>query len=401
MVAQQTAGLPTVARQMAVLQMAVLQMAAHQGKILMNLKKHLQKLTELHSPSGHEGNVRSYLRDAWAKLVDDLQVSALGNLIGVKYGTGKKPRRRIMLCAHMDEIAMIVAEVRDGYVRLNDLVGSDGRIMQAKSVIVHGKRPLTGVVAAVPPHISNTTGDGKKVYPELSDQWVDLGLPAEEVMELVSVGDLVTMDAPLLELKNGFVAGKAMDNRASVAAVSYCLELLQKRTHWWDIYAVASVQEEVGYYGAITAAHAINPDLAITLDVTFAKQPGVNDDFTQELGKGAVICVGPNFHQRFVDEVLTLSKQIEIPLHVEPLPGKSGTDAWAIQVAQQGIPTILLSIPIRNMHTPVETVSLKDIKRTGRLIAELISQLDDEFLEKLRWQREKKESSEDENDDDE
>jgi endoglucanase len=86
---------------------------------------------------------------------------------------------------------------------------------------------------------------------------------------------------------------------------------------------------------------------------------------------------------------------------VEPLPGKSGTDAWAIQVAQQGIPTILLSIPIRNMHTPVETVSLKDIKRTGRLIAELISQLDDEFLEKLRWQREKKESSEDENDDDE
>lgn len=362
----------------------------------MDFKEHLKKLTELHSPSGHEGAVRAYLRDTWRPWVNELQVTGLGNLIGIKHGSTSQ--RRIMLCAHMDEIAMIVAEVRDGYLRLTDLAGSDGRIMQAKSVIVHGRRPLTGVVAAVPPHISNTTGDGKNAYPDLETQWVDLGLPAEAVESLVSVGDLVTMDAPLLELKNGFVAGKAMDNRASVAAVSHCLELLQKRRHLWEVVAVASVQEEMGYYGAATAAHVIQPDLAITLDVTFAKQPGVNDDFTQELGKGVVICVGPNFHQKFVDEMIDLAKQLEIPLHIEPLPGKSGTDAWAIQVARQGIPTILLSIPIRNMHTPVETVSLKDIKRAGRLMAEFISRLDDHFLDKLTWRRDESASSE-ENDD--
>lgn len=360
----------------------------------MDLKEHLKALTELHSPSGHEEAVRTYLREVWRDLTDELQVSPLGNLIGLKRGKNKNARR-IMLCAHMDEIAMMVSEIRDGYLRLTNVNGSDARIMQAQSVIVHGTRPLTGIFAAVPPHISGTTGDGHKTYPKLDEQWVDLGLPADEVAQLVQIGDLVTMDAPFMELKNGFVAGKAIDDRASVAAVTHCLELLKTHGHEWDVYAVASVQEETGYQGAITAAHAINPDLAIALDVTFAKQPGVNDDYTLELGKGITLGVGPNFHQKFVDEFMEVARQIELPLFYEPLPGKSGTDAWAIQVSQQGIPTILISIPIRNMHTPVETVSLKDIKRAGRMMAEFISLLNDEFLDKLRWKRQEKDSSND------
>lgn len=361
----------------------------------MDLKEHLKTLTELHSPSGYEDAVRAYLRETWSNWVDELQVTGLGNLIGIKRGASKNSRR-IMLCAHMDEIGMMVAEVRDGYIRATNIKGSDDRIMQAKSVLVHGKRTLSGVFAAVPPHISNTTGDGRKTYPKLEDQWIDVGLSAEEVQQIVRIGDIVTMDAPFLELKNGFVAGKAMDDRACVAAISHCLELLKNRVHEWDVYAVASVQEENGYQGATTAAYRVNPDLAIALDVTFAKQPGVNDDFTLELGKGISIGVGPNFHQKLVDEIQEVAKQIEIPLPVEPLPGRSGTDAWAIQVAQQGVPTMLLNIPIRNMHTPIETVSIRDIKRAGRLMAEFITLLDDEFLDKLKWQRQEKDPSDDE-----
>lgn len=357
----------------------------------MDLKEHLKTLTELHAPSGHEMAARTYLREAWKDLVASFEVDGLGSLIGIKPGTGAEPRRRIMLSAHMDEIALVVAEIRDGYIRTIEVNGFDSRVLQGKSVIVHGKRPLLGTVAAVPPHISGTTGDGRKTYPKLDKQWIDLGLPAAEVNDLVTVGDLITMEAPLLELKGDRLAGKAMDDRASVAAVTHCLELLQGRSHQWDVYAVASVQEEMILGGAHTAPYAVKPDLAIALDVSFAKQPGANEDAFVELGKGPALSIGPNFHPGMVSAMQDIAKQIEMSLPIDPLPGNSGTDAWAIQVARQGIPTILLNIPLRNMHSPVETVSLKDIKRTGRLMAEFIASLDEAFMDKIAWKRPTKE----------
>jgi len=348
----------------------------------LDLKEHLKTLSELHAPSGYEGAARDYLRGVWADLVDEFEVDGLGSLIGIKRGNGAEPRRRMMLSAHMDEIAMMVTEVRDGYLRLMSMAGVDGRTLQAKSVIVHGARPLVGTVAAVPPHIARSS-NGK--YPALDEQWVDLGLPAAEVAAVVRVGDLVTMDAPMLELKGGLLAGKAFDDRASVAAVTHCLELLQKRIHTWDVYAVASVQEEKGLLGATTAAHHINPDLAIAIDVTFAKQPGLNDDQYPDLGKGGVIGLGQNFHPGFRKAIEKIAKECDLPLPLEPIVGASGTDAWAIQVARQGIPTTLLSIPLRNMHSAVETLNLRDVKRVGRVMAEVITALDDEFLNKIAW----------------
>lgn len=350
-----------------------------------DLKEHLTTLSQLHAPSGHEGAVRAYLKDAWAEYVDEMEVDGLGSLIGIKRGMGSQPRKRIMLSAHMDEIGMIVSEVRDGFLRVDELGGIDGRTLQGKSVIVHGQRQLIGTVAAVPPHISKDTGDGRKKYPGLRDQWIDLGLPAEEVAELVRVGDIVTMDADLVTLKGDVVAGKAMDDRASVAAVTLCLEILQKRIHEWDVYAVASTQEEVGLYGAKTAAHHVAPDLAIAIDVGFGAQPGISDDSAAKLGSGIQLGLGPNFHPGWRRFTQWLGKDLEIPLLTDVLSGASGTDAWAIQVARSGVPTILFSIPIRNMHSTVETVSLKDIRRTGRLMAELITALSDDTLDALDW----------------
>lgn len=349
-----------------------------------DLKAHLKTLSELHAPSGYEKPARDYLREVWAGLVDGFEVDGLGSLMGIKRGEGTEPRRRIMLSAHMDEIAMMVVEIRDGYLRVNRMAGVDGRTLQAKSVIVQGKRQLVGVFAAIPPHISRQSA-AVNHYPPLDEQWIDLGLPADEVARLVRVGDLVTMDAPLLELKGGLLAGKAMDDRASVAAVTWCLELLRKRRHEWDVYAVASTQEEKGLLGATTAAHAINPDLAIAIDVSFAKQPGLNDDLYPDLGKGASISLGPNFHPGFYREIHHIARECDIPMHLDPIAGASGTDAWAIQVAQQGVPTALLGIPIRNMHSAVETLNLRDVKRVGRLMAEVITTLDDAFLDKIAW----------------
>jgi endoglucanase len=357
-----------------------------------DLKDHLKNLTERHGVSGYEAPIRAYLRETWSGWIDEFQVDGLGSLIAIKHGMGSEPRRRIMLAAHMDEIGLMVGEIREGYLRLQPLNGFDGRVLQAKPVIVHGKQALRGIIAAVPPHISKHTGDGQSKYPAINEQWVDLGLSPEEVEALVSVGDVVTMDAPLLELKNGLLVGKAMDDRASVAAVSYCLELLGRRKHEWDVYAVATVQEEIDLYGAATSAYAIKPDLAIAIDVTFGKQPGVNDSTAFVIGKGPTLGLGPNFHAGFRKMIQNTAKEYDVPIHTEVLPSDSGTDAWAIQVTHQGIPSALLSIPIRNMHTPAETVSLRDIKRTGRLLAEIITLLDGNTLEKIAEAKPSKEN---------
>ncbi len=350
-----------------------------------DLKAHLKSMIEMHAPSGHEGPLRAYLREVWGPWADEFQVDGLGSLTAIKRGDGPDPRPRIMLSAHMDEIALIVSELRDGYARLGRIGGMDNRTLQAKSVIVHGRRALVGTVAAVPPHISNQSGEGRTEYPALDAQWIDFGLPAEEVAQVVRVGDLVTMDGPLLELKGGKLAGKAMDDRASVAAVSYCLHLLQRRLHAWDVYAVASTQEEVGLQGATTAAHQVDPQLAIAIDVTFAKQPGFTPDSAPDLGKVVPIGIGPNFHPGWYRFIQDVAKEVDISLMDDPISGRSGTDAWAIQTARRGVPTSLLSIPLRNMHSTVETLSLRDVTRTGRLMAEVIMALDADTLGQIAW----------------
>jgi len=146
---------------------------------------------------------------------------------------------------------------------------------------------------------------------------------------------------------------------------------------------VATVQEEVGMRGAITSTYGLAPDAAIAIDATFGNQPGVSEAETVEMGKGPAIAFGPNVHPRLYEALVEVAKELEIPYQVEPVPGRSGTDAWAIQVTREGIPTALLSIPLRYMHTSVETVSLKDVERTGRLMAGFIGRSSEEFVKML------------------
>ncbi len=351
---------------------------------MLDLKQHLKTLVEAHAPSGHEAPIRDIIREAWRGLTDSMEQDKLGSLIGIKRGTQPlDPPRRIMLAAHMDEIGMMVRDVVDGFIYVHRISGVDNRIMPAQSVLVHGVRSLPGVVATVPPHLLPASARGK--YPTFNELVIDVGLPADEVAKLVKIGDLITPDAPLLELQGKRVAGKAMDDRACVAAVTACLDNLQGMHHRWDVYATATVQEETGLYGAATAAYHIKPDIAIALDVTFAPQPGVDGDSASEMGGGPGIGIGPNFHPALVDKIKETARQYEIKLQDDLIPGASGTDAWSIQVAREGIPTVLLEIPLRNMHSPVETIDLRDIERAGRLMAHFIAGLDAEFLSAIVW----------------
>lgn len=351
---------------------------------MFDIKAHLRALVEAHAPSGHEAPIREIIRAAWADLTDSMEQDKLGSLIAIKRATQPvDPPRRIMLAAHMDEIGMMVNAVVDGFLFVHRISGVDNRVMLAQPVMVHGREMLPGIVAAKPPHLLTTSARQK--YPAFKELVIDVGLPAERVAELVRVGDLITLDVPMLELQGTKVAGKAMDDRACVAAVTFCLHELQAMHHSWDVYAAATVQEETGLLGAKTAAYAVKPDIAIALDVAFAPQSGVDADSALEMDGGPGIGVGPNFHVRLYDKIRETAKQHEIKLQDDLLPGNSGTDAWAIQVALEGVPTALLEVPIRNMHSPVETADIRDIERCGRLLAHFIADLDADFLAAIEW----------------
>jgi tetrahedral aminopeptidase len=352
-----------------------------------DVKAHLRTLVEAHGVSAHEAAIRALVREAWQPLTDAQEVSPLGSLIGIKRATRPMDTpRKIMLAAHMDEIGLIVGGVIDGFIRVQDIHGSDNRLMLAQPVIVHAQRgatPLKGVIAAKPPHLTPTAQRSK--YPPFTELLVDVGLPASRVSELVQIGDIVTMDAPMVELGANKVAGKAMDDRACVAAVTVCLQELQHMHHAWDVYAVATVQEETGLIGAKTSAFALQPDLAIALDVSFAPQSGIEADNAIEMGGGTGIGIGANFHTKLTEKIRETAKRHEMKLQDDIIPANSGTDAWSIQVSRAGVPTALLEVPIRNMHSPVETLDIRDVERTGRLMAHFIAQLDADFMQSIAW----------------
>jgi len=348
------------------------------------LLEHLKTLCATPGLSAYEAPIREAIRAAWQPLADDIRVDRFGNLWATKKGAGRAPRFKAMIAAHMDTIGMMVTRVEAGFLRVTEVGGIDARVMPGQPVLVHASNsiePLPALVGTRPPHLL-TAADRKKVIP-LDELFVDPGLPAEEVARLVQVGDVISFGQPPVELQGDRLAAPYLDNRASVAAVTVCLDALQGRTHEWDIVAVATTQEEETLGGARTSAFEIQPHIAVALDVTWGAAPGIPEHRAFALGEGPTLGLGPNLHPKLHQELAAAAKRSDIPHHVEIIPRHSGTDAYAIQVSRAGIPTGLIGIPLRNMHTPVESLSLKDVERAGRLLAEFLAGLDAGFLEKL------------------
>jgi endoglucanase len=225
-------------------------------------------------------------------------------------------------------------------------------------------------------------GNGAVDLPHL---FVDVGLPPSKVASLVRVGDLVSFGTEPVEMSGEIVRGHSLDNRASVAALTLCLHELQSSSLAWDVWAVATVQEELSYGGASTSAFQLRPDLAVAIDTTFARGPGANDWQSFPLGKGPTFGHGPNIHPYLLKRFKELAERLEIPYATEIMSKSSGTDGMGMQVTAEGIPNFVLSIPLRYMHTPVEMVALKDIQRAGRLLAEFVSGLEPDFLSTIAW----------------
>ncbi len=334
----------------------------------------LRTLVEARGIPGREEAIREIVRKEMEPLVDEVTTDTMGNVVCVKKGDGKK---RLMIAAHMDEIGFIVKFVDDkGFVRLQPLGGFDPRQLFAQRVVVTTSNgdTLPGVLAYGSKPVHMLTDAEKAQAPQLDTFFVDLGLPAEKVKEKVRVGDMVTMDRKMEQCGDCFTC-KCMDDRVGVYVMVEAVRAVKK--HKVDVYAVATVQEEVGLRGAETAAYHIQPDIGVALDVTIANDfPGPPEqDAVTKLGAGAAIKIMDGSlicNPKLVEHFRRIAEKKGIPHQMEVLP-RGGTDAGAIQRSRAGIASITLSVPTRYIHTVNEMVHASDVQAAVDLLSAYIS----------------------------
>jgi putative aminopeptidase FrvX len=347
----------------------------------------LKSLISVSGLSGYETPVADLIAEKWRPLVDETSLSRVGSLHGLKKGRGKTPRPSVMIAAHMDAIGLRVSKIAAGFLRITNVGGIDVRVLPGAQVTVHASgsdEELPGVIVMPPARfLPESAGDG---FLAINYLLVDTGLLPRDVEKKVHVGDLVSFANEPFELAGDVISGHSLDNRASIAALTVCLEELQNKPHIWDVWAVATVQEEVTFLGASSSAFELRPQIAIVVDGAFAKGPGANGWQTFPLAKGVGLCMGPNMHPFLHKQLSELAERLEIPWFLDVTPSHSGTDAFAIQTTAEGIPTALVEYPLRYMHTPVEVVAVKDIQRVGRLLAEFIASLEANFVDTIVWE---------------
>ena len=350
----------------------------------MELKETLKELTDAWGISGYEEGAAEAAAKHLKPFSDEVTIDKMGNVIALKRGdqTGDK-RYKALLAAHLDQIGLMVTKIEDGgFMRFTRIGGIDASTLPGQEVDIMGKEPIRGIIGSKPPHLQEPGESGKPI--NLEDLYIDIGLNKEEAEEKVELGTLVKIAGEFTDLGNGGFAAQAMDDRAGVASLAETLRRLAMRKHSWDVYAVATTQEELGVRGATTASFALEPDIGIAIDVTFGNGPGIPERDSCPLNKGPCIGSGPNFHPKITKKLCDAAKENEITHQVEYSPFPPGTDAQAIQISRAGIPAGLVSIPLRNMHSTVEVLKLDDVKRLAELLCVFISQLDSKFQEDLK-----------------
>ncbi len=340
------------------------------------LRERIQTLLSVPGPSGREAAIADHVAQLWDPLADEIYRTPLGSVHALKRGRGTEPRPKVLFAAHMDTIGLIVSQIEGEFLRVQPIGGLDPRVLPGQPVVVLGREPVPGLLVALPDTLLPADLQGKPV--PIEHLVVDTGLTERQLRRRVQVGDPITFGTAPTFLEGDVIRGPGLDNRASVAALTEALHVLQDRASVWDAVFVATVQEEETLGGALTSAFAERPQIAVAVDVTFATGPGVGEDKGFPLGEGITLGWGPNVHPALHRRFKELAEALEIPHQVEYLPTHSGTDAMALQVVAEGVPSMVVSIPLRYMHTPVEMVSLKDVRRAGRLLAEFVATLETE-----------------------
>ncbi|MBQ3089915.1 MAG: M20/M25/M40 family metallo-hydrolase [Oscillospiraceae bacterium] len=326
-------------------------------------------------PSGFERPAAAVAGDLMRPYVDEVRTDRLGNVIGIRR-CGKAGAKKILLDAHLDEVGMIVASIEEGFLHITPLGGIDPRILQDRELTILSDPPVLGVVAVKPPHIMEA-GEHNQATP-MKDLWVDIGMSQEEAEKIISIGTPVVYRENIYRLGKDLIAGKSLDDRSCFLTLVRALEILKDEELDMDVAVLGSAFEEVGGYGAMTATFAENPDCAIATDVTFARTNDGPSRGCVKLGEGPTVGIGSNCSRWMVNRLRKVGKELDIKWNPEIMPGETGTNGWGMQVAREGIPTAIVSLPLRYMHTPIEVVSEADMEKMAQLLAGFIRGLGEE-----------------------
>ena len=339
-------------------------------------REFFEKMLAAPSPSGYETAVQEIVRQYAASFADEVKTDTHGNVIVVK---NPDAPLRVMLAGHSDQIGLIVTHVdSSGFIYTQSIGGWDTQVLLGQRMIIWADGgPVFGVIARKPTHLLSGSERGKA--PEIKDLWIDIGAADQaEANKLVRIGDSVTVELRYQAMRNQRAVSPAMDDKTGVWVVMEALRRVDKSKLKCAVYAVSTVQEEVGLRGATTSAFGVDPQVGIAVDVTHATDcPTIdkrqNGDI--RLGKGPVICRGPNMNPKVVERLLQTAKEHEIPHQLDASGKGTGTDANALQLTRAGVATALVSIPNRYMHSPVEMVSLPDLDRAAELLARFLESL--------------------------
>ena len=344
--------------------------------------KLLLDLLDARGPSGYERAAA----DVWAKAASrfaEVGTDVVGTpmaLVAPKRVRGR-PARRLLVMGHIDEIGLIVTHIDEqGYLWFREVGGWDPQILVGQRIVIDTRGgPVHGVVGRKPIHLLRDE-DRKKVA-AIREMHIDIGArDAEDACARVRVGDVAVIDALPAQLPNGRLAARALDNRlGSFVALEAARLVAEAGGGAWELAAVAAVQEETTFGGSRTSAFALKPDAAIVLDVTHATDaPGIDvkEAGKHELGSGPVIARGSTLSERLFELLHDTAEAEKVPFTVEATARATGTDADAVHISRGGVPTALVMIPIRYMHSPVELVQLDDVDACARLVAATALRLD-------------------------
>ena len=349
----------------------------------------LKELTDANAISGHEAEAREVMKEYLEKSSDRVYTDNLGSIIGEKVGKENGPK--IMVAGHLDEVGFMVTRIdKNGFLYFQTIGGWWSQVMLAQRVtIMTDKGNITGVIGSKPPHILSAAERKKPV--EIKDMFIDIGASSKEEAEEFGVkpGDSVVPYFEFTQMNNEkMLLAKAWDNRIGCAIAIEVLNELKEAAHPNVVYGVGTVQEEVGLRGARTSAHLIEPAIAFGVDVGIAGDtPGVSDnDADSKLGDGPQLVLydaSMISHKGLRDLVVNTAKEKDIPFQYTSMPG-GGTDSGAIHLTADGVPTLSITIATRYIHSHAAMLHRDDFENAVKLIVEVIKELDDETLEKIR-----------------
>ncbi|MCQ2552638.1 MAG: M20/M25/M40 family metallo-hydrolase [Clostridia bacterium] len=344
----------------------------------METRDYLHMLCERQGPSGFERPVAEIAAEAIKPFVDKVEIDNLGNLIATKKSR-KKNARKMLIAAHLDEIGLIVTGHEDGFLSFGQIGGVDTRMLPGRDLIIMTKTPMVGVVCAMPPHVLSHE-DMEKAIP-MEDLRIDVGLSQKEAVKKIPIGTPIAFRTEGFNLGEDLYVSKTLDDRACFVSLILAAKLLKGKSLPWDVVFVGSTCEETGGAGAAVATFAEAPLACAAIDVTHGITPDMQSEAQGfELGKGPSLSVGPNISRIVGKQMEKVAKDNGIPYHIEVQPGRTGTDAWAMQIVKEGVATGLIGLPLKYMHTPVETVSIKDIEYCAQLVAAYAQDPGEELL---------------------